>query len=135
MSSYLSNDTFLGLVLERQSCREFNFLQNRLCLGNFWWSMWELWLVKVQLTSPKEMSKFSNFWLLMNLVFPWWIMINPWSNDEYDFKRLRLTKNLEVWLSVDHSWLFIPHNWFSIIWAIDWANLWTKAWNLTWRLF
>ena len=32
-------------------------------------------------------------------------MINPWSNYEYEFKMLMLTKNIEVWMYVDHSWL------------------------------
>ena len=78
-------------------------------------------------------SKFSNFWLLMNLRFSWWIMINPWSNDESNFKMLMLTKNLEVWLYVDHSWLFTQHNRLLTIWAFDWAILHCEAWNLAWR--
>ena len=44
------------------------------------------------------------FWWIMST--PWGIMINPWSNDRYHFKMLMLTKNLEVWLYVGHSWLF-----------------------------
>ena len=34
-----------------------------------------------------------------------WIMINPLLNDEYEFKTLMLTKNLEVWLYMGHCWL------------------------------
>ena len=79
--------------------------------------------------------KFGKFDFWSNLEFSWWIMINPWSNDECYLKILMLTKNYKVWLYVDHSWLFVQYNWFSTIWAIVWGNLTCKAWNLTWRIF
>ena len=71
----------------------------------------------------------------MNLEFSWWIMINPWSHDEYDFKILMLTKNDEVWLCFDHIWLFDQVNWFLTAWASDWSNLCWKSWNLVWGFF
>ena len=43
------------------------------------------------------------FWWIRSI--PWGMMINIWSNDEYHFKMLMLTKNLEVWLYVGHNWL------------------------------
>ena len=45
---------FLGKTYKRQSCRELNFLQDELLMRNLWWSMWNLCLVKVQLTSLKK---------------------------------------------------------------------------------
>ena len=64
----------------------------------------------------------------MILRFSWWIMINPWSNDKCNFKILMLTKNDEVWLYIDHSWLFCPiqlifnhlSNWLSkfVLWGL-----------------
>ena len=49
-----------------------------------------------------NLATFESWWILSN---PWWIMINPWSNDEISFKMRMLTKNLEVWLYLGHSWL------------------------------
>ena len=42
-----------------------------------------------------NLATFGFWWIVNN---PWGIMINPWSNDGYNFKMLMLTKNLEVWL-------------------------------------
>ena len=80
---------------------------------------------------------------LIFTIFPlWWfegsswgIMIIPWSIYEYDFKMLMLAKNYEVWLYIDHNWLFTQYSWFSVIWAIDWENLWCKTWKLVWEFF
>ena len=63
--------------------------------------------------------------------FTWGIMVKPWSNDEYKLKMLMFTKNIEVWLYVDPSWLFTSYSWLSIFWAIDWAKMWYKTWSLT----
>ena len=82
---------FLDLILERQSCRELNFLKNELWLGKIWWSMWKLCLVIIQLTFPKEnpnLATFDFWWFWESY---WWIMIKPWSNDEYHLKMLMLT--------------------------------------------
>ena len=43
------------------------------------------------------------FWWVRSI--SWGIMINPWSNDGYYFKMLRLTKNIEVWLYLGQNWL------------------------------
>ena len=53
-----------------------------------------------------NLATFESWWILSN---PWWIMINPWSNDEISFKMRMLTKNLEVWLFIGHSWLLPYH--------------------------
>ena len=56
-----------------------------------------------------NLATFESWWILRN---PWWIMINPWSNDELSFKMRMLTKNLEVWLYLGHSWLLPQHSRF-----------------------
>ena len=56
-----------------------------------------------------NLTTFESWWILSN---PWWIMIKPWSNDELSFKMRILTKNLEVWLFVGHSWLLPLHSRF-----------------------
>ena len=56
-----------------------------------------------------NLATFKSWWILSN---PWWIMINPWSNDELYLKMRMLTKNLEVWLYVGHSWLLTQHSRF-----------------------
>ena len=65
------------------------------------------------LLSKKAQFRNFDFWSILD--FSWWIMIKPWSNDEYHFKILMLTKNCEDWLYVDHNWLFVQYNWFSTI--------------------
>ena len=75
---------FLDLSIDIQNCRELNSLQNGLWLGKNWWSIWNLCLAKVQLTSPKEiliwkLLTFDESWvLLMNYDKPlikWWMWL------------------------------------------------------------
>ena len=107
-----------------------------------------VWILKIMLQAIRSCTRskvndqsFSVKTLILTILplwwfecFPWGIMINPWSIDEYDFKMLMLAKNHEVWLYIDHNWLFTQYSWFSVIWAIDWANLWCKTWNLVWEI-
>ena len=63
-----------------------------------------------------EKAQFRNFDFWSNLEFSWWIMINPWSNDECDF-------NIWCWPKM--------MKFDSMLTTIDLANLSCEAWNLT----
>ena len=77
------------------------------------WALDEEFLIKYEKVMPgQSLVDFSyrnpnlatfDFWWIRSV--SWGIMINPWSNDGYHFKVLMLTKNLDVWLYVGHSWL------------------------------
>ena len=88
----------------KMNCRELHLLQNELwmvILDKIWESYAWSKLSWLFLQNP-NLATFEFWWIWR---IPWGIMINPWSNDGYNFKMLMLTKNLEIWLYVGHSWL------------------------------
>ena len=73
---------FLGKTYKRQSCRKLNFLQNELWLRNYWWSMWKLCLVKVQLTFPQENPNLESFdfWWIWDFLDESWSTLDQMMN-------------------------------------------------------
>ena len=66
------------------------------------------WVISHKVWGSYAWSKLS--WLFLqnpNLATfeSWWILSNPWSNDEISLKMRMFTKNLKVWLYIGHSWL------------------------------
>ena len=105
MNLYLPNDAFLELEDKREVVENWILFKMSFCWVNGW-SMWKLCLVKVQLTSPKE----TLIWQILTFDDLRDFLGKSWSNLD---KMLDITskcwcwpKNIEVWLYVDHSWLF-----------------------------
>ena len=90
------------------------------------WSRWFIWILDIMFQTNKSCirSKFKNQVLLVKTLiftilpfwwfdqFSWGVVIPTWSIDTYEFKMFMLTKDIEVWVYVDHSWLFTQYRWF-----------------------